>query len=336
MLEILIAALGVAATRPAHPEESAKALRIQVQLDRAHVSPGEIDGRWGSNTARALAAFQREHALPSSAAPDAATVAALGTDASPIVTGYTITVDDLAGPFADTPEDMMEKAKLDALPFASPLEELGERFHSSPELLKRLNPGLRLEEGATIRVPNVHVEPPAGAAARVVVDGYQSAVWAEDENGAVLAFYPASVGSEHDPLPLGRWKITGVAHDPPFLYRPELFWDADPSHARAKVPPGPNNPVGLVWIDLSRPHYGIHGTPEPSRVGKTQSHGCIRLANWDALELASLVRPGMPAILQDGAGNQGASAAAAPRARRKETRPRARARPTPPSQGAGK
>jgi lipoprotein-anchoring transpeptidase ErfK/SrfK len=298
MLEILITIVMLA---PSPPRGGIPLpLRVQVALDRAHVSPGEIDGQWGSNTRKALRAFQRRERLPVTGEADRATLAALGTDSAPTLVDYAVTAEDVAGPFAEIPDDMMEKAKLDALPYATPAEALGERFHASPRLLERLNPDVAVEEGVVLSVPNVHDLPPVGHCARVVVDGAQFAVWAEDDAGQMLAFYPASVGSEHDPLPVGRWKINGVAHDPPFLYSPDLFWDADPSHAKAKVPPGPNNPVGPVWIDLSREHYGIHGTPEPSHVGKTQSHGCIRLTNWDALELASLVRPGMAAILQNG------------------------------------
>jgi lipoprotein-anchoring transpeptidase ErfK/SrfK len=113
-----------------------------------------------------------------------------------------------------------------------------------------------------------------------------------DGEGHTLLFAPVTTGSEHDPLPIGEWKVRGVLHDPEFHYNPELFWDADPSHAKATIKPGPNNPVGVVWIDLSREHYGLHGTPEPSEIGKTASHGCVRLTNWDAERVASLVHPG--------------------------------------------
>jgi len=136
-------------------------------------------------------------------------------------------------------------------------------------------------------------------AAQVIVDKSDSTVALADAGGKVYAQYPATTGSEHDPLPIGEWKINGVARDPVFHYNPDLFWDADPSHAKAKIPAGPNNPVGVAWIDLSKPHYGIHGTPEPSTIGKTQSHGCIRLTNWSAREVASAVAPGTPALLQE-------------------------------------
>jgi len=140
---------------------------------------------------------------------------------------------------------------------------------------------------------------PAGKAAHVVVSKSESAVRAYDASGALLAFYAATIGSQHDPLPIGEWKINGVARNPKFHYNPELFWDAKPTSDKATIQAGPNNPVGLVWIDLSKSHYGIHGTPEPSKVGHAESHGCIRLTNWDALELASMVKPGTPATLKE-------------------------------------
>jgi lipoprotein-anchoring transpeptidase ErfK/SrfK len=131
------------------------------------------------------------------------------------------------------------------------------------------------------------------------VDASDKTVAAFDAAGKLVAQYPATTGSEHDPLPIGTWKINGVSKNPSFHYNPDLFWDADAKDEKTTIKPGPNNPVGVVWIDLSKPHYGIHGTPEPSTIGKTQSHGCIRLTNWDAAELAQMVAPGMPAILQE-------------------------------------
>jgi lipoprotein-anchoring transpeptidase ErfK/SrfK len=275
-------------------------LRAQILLDRAHCSPGEIDGRYGGNTRMAVTAFNLSRNVQGGPNVIAATWDALNKDATPVVVPYTITAEDIAGPFVAIPPETADKAKLPALGYESLAEALGERFHVSPGLLQSLNPGVALDKvGALIQVPNV-ARPPltktAGMSIRVSKS--RSTVEAIDQNGAVLASYPATMGSVHDPLPIGKWKINGVAWNPSFNYNPDLFWDAEASDKKAKIPAGPNNPVGVVWIDLSKPHYGIHGTPEPSTIGKTTSHGCIRLTNWDASELAKLVTPGMPAVLE--------------------------------------
>jgi len=272
---------------------------LQVLLDRAHFSAGEIDGAPGGNTRRALEAFRRQRGVRASGPVGEEDWRALEAGGAPILVDYTITDQDVKGPFQKRiPEDMMEKAKLDTLSYTSPLEALGEKFHSSPRLLRALNPGRSFSRGGeVVQVPNVHTDTPAKAA-RVVVTESDLSVVALDGAGGVLARYPATMGSEHDPLPFGTWKINGVSKDPPFFYNPDLFWDAKGDQSKAKIAPGPNNPVGVVWIDLSKEHYGIHGTPEPSKIGKTESHGCIRLTNWDASELARMVSPGIRAILQ--------------------------------------
>jgi lipoprotein-anchoring transpeptidase ErfK/SrfK len=283
-------------------DKGSSVVRAQILLARAHFSCGQIDGDFGTNLEKTVAAFQGERHLAVSGAVDAATWAALNADRAPILIQYIIADEDEKGPFAQVPKEMMDQANLPALGYSSPLDELSERFHSSHELMKALNPGADLSKaGETLTVPNVLMMPPAGAgsAARVVVTKSESSVRAYDADGKLLAFYVATIGSEHGPLPIGDWKVLGVSHNPVFHYNPNLFWDAKATDGKATIHAGPRNPVGLVWIDLSKPHYGIHGTPDPSRIGHTFSHGCVRLTNWDAVELAGMVKPGTAAILKE-------------------------------------
>jgi lipoprotein-anchoring transpeptidase ErfK/SrfK len=278
-----------AAKRPAPPPVDAQALKTQVMLDRAGYSPGEIDAAMGTSTQRALDAFTKH----------GGDGAALPSDA---LTTYRITDQDAAGPFTpEIPSDMMEMARLDALNYKNIVEALGERFHCSPSLLRRLNPNVAFAAGGAIQVPNVadDTEQSTPATTIVTVSKNNSDLIVTDGAGRVLMYAPVTSGSEHDPLPIGEWKVTGVQHNPKFHYNPQLFWDAKAGDAKTTIQPGPNNPVGVVWIDVSREHYGLHGTPEPSTIGKTTSHGCVRLTNWDAAKLAGLVRPGTKVVFTE-------------------------------------
>src|SRR4029453_5357970 len=296
-----------------------KALQTQVMLDRAGFSPGPIDGRMGSNTRRALELFQKSGNQE--------------TPAADATTKYRITADDAAGPFLERlPDDMMEASQLPSVGYTSLLEALSERFHSTPALLKQLNPGVTLAADQEIRSPNVEpmiiptpgVSPPpaptgtngissgqpkgtSGTKAEVIqkpdvtitIARSTSALTLTDAPGRVVLSAPVTTGSEHDPLPIGEWKVTGTQFNPTFRYNPDLFWDADPSHTKATIQSGPNNPVGVVWIGISKEHYGLHGTPEPATIGRTQSHGCVRMTNWDALKVAALVKPGTRVVFTE-------------------------------------
>ena len=323
LIALLCCAVSVAAAGPTVPVVS-ETLATQVALDRAGFSPGEIDGRAGKNLQRALDAFKQSHDQPLSLLGDV-----------PPLTEYTITDADVAGPFTpNIPPNLPDQATLDALNYRSPLELLGERFHSSPALLQQLNPQATFQQaGEKITVPNVmpfvpaapapaasptstrpasrgqrgspaQATPPAQPAspapdATVYVTKSTSALTVEDATGKILMHAPVTSGSDHDPLPIGMWKVNGVQRNPKFHYNPELFWDATPGDRKVTLQPGPNNPVGIVWVDLSKQHYGIHGTPEPSKIGHVESHGCVRLTNWDADRLSQLVKPGTRVVFRE-------------------------------------
>lgn len=290
----------VAAPQAADDADVSPELRAQILLERAWFSPGEIDGAWGSNSRKALAAFQQARGLPVSAELDPATEAELGKDAGPLLVTHAIGEDDVAGPFLPTPPGMMAKADMKSIPFQSAAEGLGERFHASPALLAALNPGVPLDvAGGQLRVPNVVDVAPLAAPTRIVVDESDGTLSLLDAGGNVYAQFPVTSGTAKFPLPIGDWTIKSINANPWYNYDPKLIVSARRGDRKALLPPGPNGPVGTMWMGLSKPHYGIHGTPEPGMIGRTQSSGCVRLTNWSAHAVASAVSVGMTVTMQE-------------------------------------
>jgi len=290
-------------SKPNGKASQAANIKAQVLLDRAGFSPGAIDGREGDNYENALRGFQKKNALGETGKLDKATWDKLmqGTEAALIE--YTITAADVKGPFAEEiPAKYEDKAKLKRLDYTSAAEMLAERFHMDEEFLETLNRGKALDKaGTSITVANVNVKPVSlGAkAAKLEVDKGNGVVRVLAKDGALLAAYPASVGSEEKPAPSGTLKVVRIAHGPTYTYDPAFKFKGVKADEKLQIAAGPNNPVGSVWIALDQKTYGIHGTSEPSRVGKVDSHGCVRLTNWDALALAKMVKKGTVVVFLD-------------------------------------
>lgn len=310
-----------AASLPANID--AAIFRAQVQLDRAGFGPGVIDGRKGRFFAAALKGYQAAQGLQQSGELDGATRAALDKAAAPALMTMVVKDDALTADFTpDIPPKIVDQAALPHLGYRDIAERLAERFHTTPQLLLALNPTLRAPQaGMELRLPSlipadraydVSLSPQwrdalatlnIGArqpqAAKIVVDKSESLLKVYDSQDRLVAQFPATTGSAYDPLPIGKWSIDAIAFLPTYHYNPDLFWDAAESDGKAVLPPGPNNPVGVVWIDLNKPHYGIHGTPEPARIGRSQSHGCVRLSNWDAARLAQMTSTATQVVFQE-------------------------------------
>lgn len=299
----------------------------QVLLDMAGFSPGVIDGRSGSSLTEAIRAFQESKGLDVTGKLDGPTRSALLSQDRPSTVNVKLTAEDVGGPFTyPFPKKPEDQEKLSFLGYRNMLEKLAERYHTTPQTIVALNgPDKSIGIGQTLRLPNVvpqsrdyaganEKQEPLLAALNVegnqpqgdyiVVDKSEGTLkvykgefpaGSAKADGQLIAQFPVTTGSGHDPLPLGNWKVPTFSYLPPFNYQPDLFWDVSDEKAERKLPPGPNGMVGVAWLDLTKEHYGIHGTPEPQVIGKTQSHGCLRLTNWDVMRLSRMMKPGFQA-----------------------------------------
>lgn len=268
-------------------------IAVQVMLDRANHSPGVIDGYTGGNTSRAIRAYRRANGLPEGDAIDSALIDSLrSSNSGSVFSTYTITQEDLSGGFTDVPSGFAEQADLERVGYEDAQEMLAERFHMDQEFLAALNPDADFSEaGQQIVVVDTGNGGISGEVARIEVRRDAGEVAALDAEGNVLATYPATIGSDEFPSPSGSMQVNAVAPEANYTFDPnDQEWGPDTTFV---IPPGPNNPVGGIWIDLSKDGYGIHGSPDPQLIGKTQSHGCVRLTNWDAQELANAVSQGV-------------------------------------------
>ena len=270
-------------------------LRAEIMLDRLHASPGVIDGRKGANFMHALQVFERAGNLKKTEGLDAKVWAALlAQSGAPVLVDHVLTDKEVEGPFfPDLPKDYSELAKLKTIGYRSISQKIGAQFHMGEDLLAALNPGIDLSKAGT-KIVVADVTPAAihGTLKTIVVDKKISQVLAFDAKGRILAAYPATIGSRELPSPSGTYKVKGIAFNPIYYYDPENFLQGN-NKEKLKLPPGPNNPVGSVFIALTKPTYGLHGTPDPSKIDKTASHGCVRMTNWDARELAHMVKRGI-------------------------------------------
>jgi lipoprotein-anchoring transpeptidase ErfK/SrfK len=316
----------------------------QVLLDVAGFPSGVIDGKKGMVFEQAVRGFQQSRNLPVTGELDGATRQALLQQKRPSTRMLRLGENDLRGPFTfPFPEDAADQAKLDGLHYRNALEQIAERFHTTPQTIVALNgPDKLIGPGAVLRLPNVlpgsrdyagaidekqsrllnffNVDASQASGDFIVVDKsegvlrvYQGdppkgefstnsnpgpAPKLDDNPGKLVAQFPVTMGSAKYPLPIGRWKVTTYAFEPPFNFQPELLNGTDANDKEQLLPPGPNGPVGIAWLDLTKEHYGIHGTDSPSTIGRAESSGCIRLSNWDVMRLSRIMKPGFTAIFQ--------------------------------------
>jgi lipoprotein-anchoring transpeptidase ErfK/SrfK len=294
---------------PSSDKLDASIVKLQILLDRAHFSPGEIDGKLGENAQKALSAFAETNDLDLGKAITTDLWNRLaGLSNGPAIVDYKITEADVKGPFLKKlPAKMEDMKSLDALSYTSPREALAEKFHMSEALLSAINPGKTFDKaGESIAVANVIGQQNPMPVARVEIDKTRQTLKAFDASGKLLAFYPATVGSPEKPTPSGTLKVTEINQNPTYRYNPDYKFKGVKSKRPFTIKPGPNNPVGSTWINLSAEGYGIHGTPDPGRVSKSASHGCVRLTNWDAQALSANIKRGTPVVFLDRPGEAAA------------------------------
>ena len=272
--------------------QSALTVKLQVLLDRAGIAPGVIDGYKGGMSESALRAFERREGLEVDGTLDEAVWSALGgPDAGPITKSYAITAEDADVRGSELPRDYARLAELDRMGYVTVAEGLAEKFHMDVDFLRAMNPGATFAEGETIRVVETG-EDVEGMVASITISKATQRLTAKGQGGETLADYPVAIGSDETPSPSGTMEVTAVAMEPTYSYRPSENFQQGDNREPLTLPPGPNGPVGLVWIDLSKPTYGIHGTPDPAKLFEEASHGCVRMSNWDARELAEMVSRG--------------------------------------------
>lgn len=284
---------------PRDPGDDVDVLKLQIFLDYHGYSVGEIDGQWGYNTERALYVYQKNNGITPTGQIDDKILQRLNGFKDGYLLEYTVTSKDVEGPFYTIPRTYPEQGKMKFLPYESAAEGLGEKFHCSQTLLKKLNPGIdfdNLRPGQQILALNTidGIDDKRGKVSLIRISKKNKWIEAFDSEGRFMFYYPSTLGTYRDEIPEGKYSVQSVIRNPPFKYKPSLMWDAKPGEKEVDIPPGPNSPVGNIWIGTSRPSVGIHGTPNPENISKNFSHGCIRTCNWDAKQLASRISTGTP------------------------------------------